>query len=198
METTEVNKTKADFLLCKGMEILWSKGYNATSVNDIVKAADVPKGSFYFYFKSKEDFVIKALEKYFSMHFGPANEILNDKTKSPKTRLIEFHEYRIRILKDEMGCQMGCMACNLGSEMADHSENIRKVIEEKENKVIDQIVAVMEEAQQLGEIDSSMDVRAVTEFIEDSGKGAMVTMKEKKSADPIDNVYKMIRTYFLK
>ncbi|MBL4709818.1 MAG: helix-turn-helix transcriptional regulator [Flavobacteriales bacterium] len=57
------------------MEIMWSKGYNATSVNDIVKAAEVPKGSFYFYFKSKEDFAIKALEKYFSMHFTPANKI---------------------------------------------------------------------------------------------------------------------------
>ena len=34
----------------KGMMLLWSKGYNATSVKDIVDAAQVPKGSFYFYF----------------------------------------------------------------------------------------------------------------------------------------------------
>ena len=39
---------KSEFLLQKGIEILWSKGYNGTSVNDIVKAADIPKGSFYF------------------------------------------------------------------------------------------------------------------------------------------------------
>ncbi len=53
--------------------------YNATSVNDIVKAADVPKGSFYFYFKSKEDFVVKALEKYFARQFATIDEILDNK-----------------------------------------------------------------------------------------------------------------------
>jgi len=198
MQETLTAVSKSDFLLEKGMEILWSKGYNATSVNDIVKSADVPKGSFYFYFKSKEDFAIKALEKYFEQNFGAAEELLFDNSKSPKQRLINFHEFRIAILKDEMDCQMGCMACNLGNEMAEHSEKIRKVIEEKENWVMDQIVSVMEEAQKLGELDASMNVREVAEFIEDAGKGAMVTMKEKKSAEPIDNVYRMVRTYFIK
>lgn len=196
--TSDIAENKADYLLKKGMEILWSRGYNATSVNDIVKAADVPKGSFYFYFKSKEDFVIKALEKYFSYHLGPINEILNDKSKSPVNRLIAFHEYRIRMLKEEMDCKMGCMACNIGSEMAEHSEKIRIAIEEKEEKILNIIVGVMEEAQKLNELDASMDVRAVAQFIEDAGKGAMVSMKEKNSSEPIDNVYKMIRTYFIR
>ena len=69
------HEVKADFLLERGIELLWSKGYNATSVNDIVKAANIPKGSFYFYFDSKEDFTVKAIEKYFLMHFTPAKEI---------------------------------------------------------------------------------------------------------------------------
>ena len=166
-------------------------------MNDIVKAAEVPKGSFYFYFKSKEDFAIKALEKYFEEHFGKANEILQNQFKSPKARLLEFHEFRINILKNEMDCQMGCMACNLGNEMAEHNESIRQIIDEKEQWVMDQIVVVMEEAQKMGEIDSSMNVREVAAFIEDAGKGAMISMKAKKSAAPIDNVYKMIRTYFI-
>ena len=82
---------KSEVLLEKGMEILWSKGYNGTSVNDIVKAADVPKGSFYFYFDSKEDFVIKALRKYFALMFSPGRKILTDTTISPKKRLVKFY-----------------------------------------------------------------------------------------------------------
>ena len=89
------------------------------------------------------------------------------------------------------------MACNLGSEMAEHSENIRKVIEQQQEQIVNELVAIMEDAQKLGEINATMDVRSVVEFIEDAGKGAMITMKEKKSAEPIDNFYKMIRTYFL-
>ncbi|MBL4709819.1 MAG: TetR family transcriptional regulator C-terminal domain-containing protein [Flavobacteriales bacterium] len=111
--------------------------------------------------------------------------------------MIEFHEFRIKTLKDEMNCKMGCMACNLGSEMAEHSENIRKVIEQQQEQIVNELVAIMEDAQKLGEINATMDVRSVVEFIEDAGKGAMITMKEKKSAEPIDNFYKMIRTYFL-
>jgi len=72
MTKTLKHDLKADFLLDKGIELLWSKGYNATSVNDIVKAAEVPKGSFYFYFDSKEDFAVRAIEKYFNSHFYPA------------------------------------------------------------------------------------------------------------------------------
>ncbi len=198
MSPSIANQSKSDFLLEKGMQMLWSKGYNATSVNDIVKAADVPKGSFYFYFDSKEDFVVKAIGKYFDRQFAEIDHILNDSSKSPKERLIRLHEYRIEILKSDIDCQKGCMACNLGSEMAEHSENIRSAITERENRYKDKIVSIMEEAQQLGEIDSSMDIRGVVEFLEDAGKGAMVTMKEKDSYEPIDNYYKMLRTYFLK
>ena len=56
MSKTLSHSIKSDFLLEKGIELLWSKGYNATSVNNIVKEANIPKGSFYFYFNSKEDF----------------------------------------------------------------------------------------------------------------------------------------------
>ena len=67
MSKTLKHKVKADALLDKGMGLLWSKGYNATSVNDIVKEAGIPKGSFYFYFESKEDFAVKAIDRYFNL-----------------------------------------------------------------------------------------------------------------------------------
>ncbi len=198
MLKTTKHDAKADFLLEKGMEILWSKGYNATSVNDIVKAAEVPKGSFYFYFESKEDFVIKAIEKYFSLMFPPEKEILGDKTKSPKKRLIDFHEYRVNVLKSEMDCQKGCMACNLSSEMAEHSEKIRNAILVKTKLVLSRITEVVQEAKDLGEITNPMKAEDIAAFIEDAGKGAMVTMKEMKSSYPIDNVMNMIKNVLLK
>ena len=176
------------------MELLWSKGYNATSVNDIVMAAGVPKGSFYFYFDSKEDFVIKAIDMYFQAHFAPAQEILMDKTISPKQRLLNFHEFRCNILKNEMECKMGCLACNIGNEMAEHNENIRNAILERETIVQSQITEVVEEAQKLGEVDPGLNAADIVAFFEDAGKGAMTTMKEMQSSYPIDNFLNMVRT----
>ena len=96
MSKTLKHDLKADFLLNKGIELLWAKGYNATSVNDIVKAAEIPKGSFYFYFDSKEDFAVQALEKYFNQQFVPAFEVLQNKEISPKERLIAFYNFRVQ------------------------------------------------------------------------------------------------------
>ncbi|MEK6154474.1 TetR/AcrR family transcriptional regulator [Flavobacteriaceae bacterium 3-367] len=198
MEKTLKHEIKADYLLEKGMEILWSKGYNATSVNDIVMAAGVPKGSFYFYFESKEDFAIKAIKMYFETQVVSALEILQNRSISPKQRIIEFFEYRTHILKNEMDCKMGCLACNLGNEMAEHNENIRTVIVEQERMVQAVITETMEEAQACGEIDASLNAADVVAFFEDAGKGAMTSMKEMKSSYPIDNLMNMLKTLLLK
>lgn len=198
MPNTVKHDLKADSLLDQGMELLWSKGYNGTSVNDIVKAAGIPKGSFYFYFDSKEDFAVKAIDKYFTNQFKPAREILQNKSVSPKRRLLNFHEYRYNVLKNEMDCKMGCMACNLGNEMAEHSENIRTAILDKEQLVLSLITEVIQEAQDCDEIDNSMKAADIAAFIEDAGKGAMVSMKEMQSSYPIDNFMNMIRNIFLK
>ena len=195
---THKGEQKSCQLLEKGMEILWSKGYNATSVNDIVQAAGVPKGSFYFYFDSKEDFAVKAIDTYFHMNYTRAKQFLDDHSKSPKQRLLEFYEFRNAIIKDELECKMGCLACNLGNEMAEHSEKIRAAIVTKEEIIRNEIAAVVQEAQQIGEIDDAMDPMDIVAFFEDAGKGAMTTMKELKSAYPVDNFMLMLRKFMFK
>lgn len=194
MSPTLKHDIKADFLLEKGTELLWSKGYNATSVNDIVKAAGIPKGSFYFYFDSKEDFAVKAIQKYFDTNFEMIFGILhNPEEASPRKRLMNFHEFRASVLKEELGYTGGCMACNIGNEMSEHSEKIRKAIQSKEEILIDNIAKVIKEGQHKGEIDNSFDAYDMASFIESAGKGAMVTMKEMNSSYPIETFLTMIR-----
>ena len=192
------HEVKADFLLDKGMELLWFKGYHATSVNDIVAEAGVPKGSFYFYFDSKEDFAVRALEKYFDDRVGPVLELLENTSVSPKKRILNFYEFRTKMLKEELDCKMGCLACNIGNEMAEHSERIRKTIATKEKLVQSAIVDVVSEAQDSGEIGNTMNPGDLTAFMEDAGKGAMITMKEMNSAYPIDNYMNFIRRVLLR
>ena len=198
MSKTLKHEIKSEALLEKGMMILWSKGYNATSVNDIVKEAGIPKGSFYFYFKSKEDFAVQAIERYFDMNFTPAFEILQQSGVSAKDRLLNFYEFRVQKLKDELQCKMGCLGCNLSNEMSEHNEAIRKIAYRKTQLVADTITEVALEAQAAGDIDAAIDVKNMVAFLEDAGKGAMVTMKEMQDAYPIDNVLQMVRTIFIR
>ena len=198
MSKTLKRDLKTDFLLDKGIELLWSRGYNATSVNDIVKAAKIPKGSFYFYFDSKEDFTVKALEKYFDEQFPPLLAVLQDMSVSPKQRVLNFYEFRTKMLMEEMHCKQGCMGCNMANEMAEHSEAIRNIIAAKGEMIKTYISDAIAAAQESGELKNTMDPRNLTEFIEDAGKGAMTTMKEMNDAYPITNFMQMIKSVLLK
>jgi TetR/AcrR family transcriptional repressor of nem operon len=197
MHKTLKHEAKADYLLDKGMDVLWCKGYNGTSVNDIVKAAGVPKGSFYFYFDSKEDFAVKALNMYFETMFNPAREILEDSSLSAKERLVKFYEYRHEQIVDKMQCKLGCLGSNIGSEMSEHSEKIRNTILDMETLMKSKISAVFKEAQENGEINTAFDSLNIVDFLEDASKGAMITMKEKQSSAPQDNLLNFIKTLFL-
>ena len=198
MSKTLKHAAKSDYLLDKGIEALWCKGYNGTSVNDIVKAAGIPKGSFYFYFDSKEDFVVKALEKYFNEMFGPAQKILEDSNLSAKQRLINFYEFRNSVMIGKMDCKLGCLGSNIGNEMSEHSEKIRNTVLRLENKVKEYITAVLIEAQQNNEVECKHDAAKIVNFIEDAGKGALITMKEKQSAEPLENFLSFVKDTFLK
>tara|TARA_R110001583_G_scaffold160872_1_gene312745 strand:- start:14832 stop:15428 length:597 start_codon:yes stop_codon:yes gene_type:complete len=198
MIKTLKHEAKAEYLLDKGIEALWCKGYNGTSVNDIVKAAEVPKGSFYFYFDSKEDFAVKALERYFNQMFSPQREILENKNISPKSRLIRFYEFRNEMMIEGLKCKMGCLGSNLGNEMSEHSEKIRSTILQLESTVKQHITNVFIEAQESKEIESNFDAANIVDFIEDAGKGAMITMKEKQSAEPLNNFLTFVKSLFLK
>ena len=190
MLKTIKQEDKANFLLDKGIEVLWSKGYNGTSVNDIVKAADVPKGSFYFYFDSKEDFAAQAIDRYFRIITAQGFEILEDPNESSALkRLTDFFTLKCKIIKEQHSCT-GCMACNVTAEMAEHSELIRVTVVKNETEFKNRLIAVFEEAQQLGEIDSKLNANDTISFIDDSWKGAMLSSKSTQDYYAIDNVLK--------
>ncbi len=191
------HEAKKDHLLDKGMEIMWSKGYNGTSVGDIVKAAGVPKGSFYNYFDSKEDFAIQALDKYFYTMVPDAMKIIEDESLNYKERVCKLYTYRVEKALEECNCKMGCMALNLGNEMSDHSEAIRNAIIVKEDFVKEKIIKVLKKGQDAGDIRNDLPAESLINFIEDAWKGAMVTTKEYRSEEPLNNFLEVLRKVIL-
>lgn len=174
------------------MDLMWDLGYNGTSVNDIVKAANVPKGSFYFYFKSKEDFAIQALREYFKESYGEMSKYLFKSKGSPLERIKQFYNARIDILSQQMDDNRGCFACNLSSEVAEHISGIQAEVARIHTLVLGDIVSVAREAQELGEMDKNIDVEKMFAFIEDAGKGVMVSMKALGDHSPIKNYKYML------
>ena len=63
-------------LLRVGVDIIHRKGYHHTAIQEILQIAGVPKGSFYFYFKSKEDFGLQVIDYFNEIYAAQAKEIL--------------------------------------------------------------------------------------------------------------------------
>ncbi|MEO0339132.1 MAG: TetR/AcrR family transcriptional regulator [Bacteroidota bacterium] len=196
MSVKEKKAAKIEAMLREGMEILWSNGYNGTSVNDIVSAAGVPKGSFYFYFDSKDDFVLKALERYYLMECKPAFRLLEEKNKSAKERLLSFYRFRNENMKEELNCEKGSMICNISNEMSEHNEAIRSKIKGLHAMTHKKIIKVVDEAQEEGSMKKNIPAAEVVDFIENVFNGALITMKENKNGKSLDSALEIVEMSF--
>ena len=85
-----VTKSTREHLIDVGVGLMHRNGYNATGLTEILNAADVPKGSFYHHFSSKEDFAAAVLERY-AMRVGALTvALVNDTTIPPLKRLRRY------------------------------------------------------------------------------------------------------------
>ena len=185
-------------LLEAGLNILHMKGYNGTSINDIVQAAEVPKGSFYFYYKSKEDFALAAIDHFVRDTNDVLLEILNNQSKTAIERLNSFYDYRIDLNRDSMSCSMGCFVSNMANELGDSNDRIREKTKYYFDQTIEHLVKIFEEARTEGSISNNHDLRAMVYAIEDAWRGALTSMKVFKNEEPLINFKEIILSQFLK
>ena len=120
-------KSTRDHLIDVGVGLMHQNGYNATGLTDILKAADVPKGSFYHHFGSKEDFAAAALERYGMRERVHAAAVLNEMTTPPLKRLRRYFSDLVKMY-GQKGAIPGCMMGRFSLEIAGESPQLRKRI----------------------------------------------------------------------
>ena len=182
---------KKQEIIKKGSEIMHRKGYNATGVKDIVDAAGIPKGSFYNYFESKEDFVIQALQ-YSADHCNTVmRETLRDRSLPPLQRIEKFYEERI-IQFRECDFTLGCFGSNLCIEMGDISLQIGGATEAYFKRLESVLLSCLQEAQNAGDLDKETNIDKLAQFIYNSWNGAILRMKASRSPEPLNIFTEML------
>ena len=176
-------KTK-DVLLEAGKKTFLEKGYNNSGIEAILQAAGVPKGSFYYYFGSKEDFGLKVLDRFAECIGERQERILSDDSVPPLERLRNYCETVSEALRSDQ-CRKGCLVGNLSQEMADQSEVFRARLEEIFESWVDRYALCLKQAQEAGEIDADLDVHELAEFWLNSWQGAILRAKSMRSATPL-------------
>jgi len=172
-------KTKTT-LLEAGRRIFLEKGYNNAGIEPILQAAGVPKGSFYYYFSSKEDFGLQVLDQFAAGYNAEIDRSLGDKTLRPLERLRRHFEAKCERLESQQ-CRNGCLVGNLSQEMAAQSEAFRSRFEEIFGGWVDRFADCLQEAQDAGEIPPQLAVRELAEFWLNSWQGAVLRAKTERN-----------------
>ena len=180
-----------------GAEIIHRKGYNHTGIQEILNAAQVPKGSFYNYFKNKEDFGFHVID-YFSNHFNQLSKgVLEDSSVTPLERIRRMFEGFKDYFKSN-DFTNGCPIGNLSQEMGDLSPTFREKLKQALDMMVDSYTNVLTEAQKAGEISQQLDVKETAYLIVASWHGALTRMKIVKNLEPLHNHSQFIFKHILK
>ena len=186
-----------DRIIETGAEIIHRKGFNHTGIQEILNAARVPKGSFYNYFKNKEDFGLQIID-YFSAHFKRiAAETLEDIRVSPLNRIYRFLTAFMEYFESQ-NYAGGCPIGNLAQEMGDLSPAFRQKLSEAIGMMIDAYCRVLTAAQKDGKILKSLDIRETAASIVAGWHGAIIQMKLTRTLVPLKNHRKFIFDQILK
>ncbi len=183
-----------DSLLAVGQELFISSSFNNVGLNDILKCSGIPKGSFYHYFESKEDFALQVVEQYHKENKAALAELLLDDSLSAYQQLKTFYKNNIDHFSEVGYCQ-GCLMANLSQEVADVNEAMRCKISQFSKEMVDQIGTCLERLENNELNLGHLRPCEAAQVLMNSWMGAIMKMKLEKSREPLDVFMKFFFAY---
>ena len=182
-------------IIRKGAELIHAQGFNATGLQQILQAAGIPKGSFYFYFKSKEDFGLEIINYFNAIISAIFTRYLSDKKTLPLKRLEKLFEY-FEAAFQKSSYSLGCPIGNLSLELADTNERLRMHLVGVIEALIAQIELCLQEAKCDKSLPANLNTDDTARFIFHGFEGAVLHMKVVKSIEPIRAFRSFLKGYF--
>src|SRR6266446_5894488 len=113
-------------------ELIWTGSYGTTTIDQICDKAGVKKGSFYYFFDSKSDLAVAAIDADWQRR-RPEIDAIFSPTVPPLERFQKYLDYGYRLqaeIKAKCGCVLGCPMFTLGSEVSTQEDRLQKKIQE--------------------------------------------------------------------
>jgi len=164
-----------DEVLTKAVHLFWLKGYNGTSMQDLVDGLGISRSSLYDTYGDKHTLFLKSLENY-EKTVSTKMEAIVGKATSAKDAVKGLLEFIIgELLSDKE--HKGCFLVNAAVEVAPHDQEVNKIICQSDREVEEYFYQVIKTGQEKEEIATKQDPRALAGFILNNIKGVRVTAK---------------------
>lgn len=171
-------------ILATGYGIISRKGFSAMGLTELLEAAQVPKGSFYHYFESKEQFGEALLEAYFADYLLRMEALLDAKDLTARDRLMRYWlRWRDAQIQDPDALQ--CLVVKLSAEVSDLSEAMRAVLLRGTDGVLAQLSACVAEGVRDGSL-PGQDPGAAALSLYQLWLGASLLAKVRRDPTPFE------------
>ena len=171
-------------LIRAGVELLTERGYITADIDSVLKKAGVPKGSFYYHFKNKEEFGLAVIDGYANYFNRKLDKFLGDETLTPLSRIFAFYESaKLGMAKFEF--TRGCLIGNVSQEATILPQSYHLAL----NQVFEVWQSKFEQcfllAQSTGELSDDVDCKQLAYFFWLGWEGAIMRAKLVKSNEPL-------------
>jgi AcrR family transcriptional regulator len=180
-------------IIVAAMELFWDKGFNSTSVADILSRSQVNSGSLYHFFPGKQDVLIAVLEAYRDgigeMLLAPAWDGVDD----PIEKVFALLErYRRRLV--ETDCAYGCPIGSLALELHEPDPAVRALLAANFANWTAAIEARLADA--AARLAPGLDRKALAEFVLTAMEGAVMQARTHRDVAYFDRTVASLRRHF--
>lgn len=175
-------------ILETGHRIIAGKGFASVGLNEILTSAGVPKGSFYHYFESKEQYGQALLQEYFDYYLSSIDELLQAEGLSGYERLMRYWQRWLDANCDACTDQK-CLVVKLSGEVADLSDAMRITLRDGTDQVVARITRLIE----AGISDASLpalEAKSTAQMLYQLWLGASLLGKLHRNSNALDNAMK--------
>jgi TetR/AcrR family transcriptional repressor of nem operon len=188
-------KSTREAVIEAATRLIHLKGYQNTTLDDVLSASGVGKGNFYHYFRSKEDLGFAILDRFVDAFKERAlRPAFADPHASRMTQIRDFLA-RVRDVQQERNCVGGCVFGNLAAELSDVHEGFRERLAGLFAHWHEHLAEVVLDAQRRGEVTAECRPAAVAQFVVASLEGAMLLTKLTKDIAVMDRCVEEMNRY---
>ena len=182
-EMTQKQINRAN-LLNQGVKLLMEQGYHGTGLKEILDAVKIPKGSFYNYFGSKENFGAEVIQYYIEPFIRQLNAHLTHSEGDALGALQRYFNELIAEL-EKADFKGGCLLGNLMGEIGDTSALCQQALQATVKRYRNLLQSGLAQAQQQGTVRTDKSAEAMADLLVNAWQGALLRMKIEKSSEPL-------------
>lgn len=186
MKRSDKSEATRQHILNTSFKLVLHKGFVGVGLQEILTTCGVPKGSFYYYFTSKEAFGCALLQQYLADYKVKIDQLILQEERSAYARLVALWQAWIDDpCHNDGGWAENCLIVKLAAEVSDLSEDMRQILNFGVSKLTERIANLLSDGQQDGSIPQHIEPEKMAQTMYQLWLGAALLAKLAQNKQPL-------------